>query len=209
MEESEPFQRLIDQHYAKIRRAALAMCGDGWEADEIAQETFLVALDRFASFRGDASEASWLYGICLRVHRSRMRTTVRQMKRAARWLGGRGADADEVLMIQQTPDSDAMCQEQADQLWRLVRRLPTAQRQVIVLRFVEAMSVTEIAKTLDCAEGTIKSRLHHATRKLKHWMEAKTESMSLPSLARDSLATDTQSIPPKQATPLSALQSDE
>ena len=52
-------------------------------------------------------------------------------------------------------------------IWGCVSRLPTRQREVIVLRFVENMTQAQIAVALCCSEGTVKSRLHYGLRKLK------------------------------------------
>jgi RNA polymerase sigma-70 factor (ECF subfamily) len=54
-----------------------------------------------------------------------------------------------------------------DETWHAVRRLPTKQRAIVVLRFYEDLSVPEIAAALELAEGTVKSTLHRALRQLK------------------------------------------
>lgn len=158
-------QHLIDQHYARVRRTALALCGDPWEADEIAQETFLAAIDAARTFRADASESTWLYGICLRIYRSRFRSTIRRMRRSAVWLlrTGRGEAA---------PPADYLSErlQWQQSLWASVARLPPAHREVVVLRFIEGMSVADIARAVGCPTGTVKSRLHHAMGKLRGWL---------------------------------------
>lgn len=151
-------QRLIDQHYARIRRSAIGLCGDSWEADEIAQETFLIAMKQIDQFRGDSDAATWLYGICLRVSRSRYRSTIRRMKRAARRLQ---------MNVQHDDPSTIETDELQRTLWGEVKRLPTRQREVIVLKYGEELSIKQIAAIVGCPAGTVKSRLHTATQTLQ------------------------------------------
>lgn len=158
-------QHLINQHYARVRRTALALCGDSWEADEIAQETFLAAIDAARNFRGEASESTWLHGICLRIYRSRVRSALRRMRRGAVWLLRDVRD-------ETAPPSDELSERMQWQqsVWATVAKLPPAQREVVVLRFVEGMSVADIALAVGCPAGTVKSRLHHAMNKLHDWL---------------------------------------
>jgi RNA polymerase sigma factor (sigma-70 family) len=54
-----------------------------------------------------------------------------------------------------------------DETWGVVCRLPFRQRAVVVLRYYEDLSEADIARTLDCRPGTVKSNLHHALARLK------------------------------------------
>lgn len=164
-EETQQLQHVIDRNYARLHRAALAMCGDAWEADELAQETFLVAIQSWKQFRGEADEATWLYGICLRIHRNRLRTATRRMRRALRWFVNRFGDDPPLQQV--SAESHVLGKEQDRQIWEAVQALPFRQREVIVLRFVESLTVSQIASALQCPEGTVKSRLHHALARLK------------------------------------------
>ena len=58
-----------------------------------------------------------------------------------------------------------------DEMWNSIRRLPADQRDVIVLRFYEDLSLAEIAEVLDKPIGTVKSLLHRALHRLKEGLE--------------------------------------
>lgn len=136
---------------------AASLCGDGWEADEIAQETFIIAIRKLPEFRGDASPRTFLIGICLRVHRSRYRAAGRRFKR---WLN--------YAQVQTFSESAATpTAEEAEDLWREVRRLPRTQADAVTLRYGHGMSVSEISDAMGCPEGTTKSRLHHGLNRLR------------------------------------------
>ncbi|MGQ0848034.1 MAG: RNA polymerase sigma factor, partial [Actinomycetota bacterium] len=63
--------------------------------------------------------------------------------------------------------------EEFDEFWREVRRLPDRQAQVIALRYIDDLSVTEIAHVLGVAEGTVKAQLHEGRNRLWRQYEAK------------------------------------
>ena len=70
------------------------------------------------------------------------------------------------------PEGVTLRQERAVALWQAVDELPEAQREVVVLRYQQGFSYKEIAQTLEISEGTVKSRLFHAHRKLREQLEA-------------------------------------
>ncbi len=65
---AEDFDAVYRQHYELVYRFALRLCGEASLAEEIAQETFYLALRNYAKFRGDSSLATWLCGIAKRVY---------------------------------------------------------------------------------------------------------------------------------------------
>ena len=68
-----------------------------------------------------------------------------------------------------TPSDDGL---DRDELWQLVRALPTRQRAIVVLRYYEDMSEAQIAATLGCSPGTVKSQANKAISKLRNAMQA-------------------------------------
>ena len=67
-------EEIARDHFARIQRAALVLCGNPWDADDMAQETFLVLSKQPQAFQGRSSVYTWLYGVllnlelCLRCH---------------------------------------------------------------------------------------------------------------------------------------------
>ena len=143
----------------------MALCGDRWEADEIAQETFVIAIESMHRFRGEARMETWLYGICLRVQRSRFRAAARYARRLAQHAAQR-------TQHEQDAGRPEVRQSDIQPLWAAVRQLPRKQREVVTLRYAEDLSVAEIATVVGVPEGTVKSRLHHGLKTLRHRMAA-------------------------------------
>jgi RNA polymerase sigma-70 factor (ECF subfamily) len=153
----------VRTHYGRIHRAALVLTGNPWDADDLAQETFVEALRSAHRFAGTARAYTWLYAILLRCARQRRRGHRRWLRRMQElWQrllreATTDAPADGSLEVRQWRES----------LWAEVARLPTAQRDVLVLRYSEGLTYEEIAEVLGCPPGTAKSRVHHGLKKLR------------------------------------------
>ena len=129
------------------------------------------------AFRHDAAVDTWLYRIATNLVIDRFR----REKRAPQWVPVAG-DSDESIRDLPTSgrDSDPQAAVQLTELQRQVQKavysLPTQLRAVVVLHDMEGLSYEEVAQTVGCPVGTVKSRLFNARlllrRKLQHYMEA-------------------------------------
>jgi RNA polymerase sigma-70 factor (ECF subfamily) len=159
------FEPLIE-HYPRIRRAALVLCsGNAWDADDLAQETMLLAARGWHRFAGASQVHTWLYSILLNQHRKRLRSSGRWWRSWMEWFERRTADDN-------SPQKQIEADEWRQSLWSAVAELPDPQKQAVVLRYAEELSYEQIAAVLDCPLGTVKSRLHHGlaalARKLRN-----------------------------------------
>ena len=158
--EASAFERLAEQHAARLWRCALALCKDGHWAEDLAQETLVEAWRSLARFDGRCQFSTWLYGI-LR-HRF---LKGRRNQNAAR-LSGPDALCQKRCTAR-LPDQSAEVSEDAERVRRVVASLPEEHRLVVELRFFAGAKLEEIAAALGCPLGTVKSRLHHALEKLR------------------------------------------
>jgi RNA polymerase sigma-70 factor (ECF subfamily) len=156
------FESLVERHYGRIHRAALVMTGNVWEADDLAQETFLEALRSLRRFTGQSRVETWLYAILINQHRRRLRAKTRRERRLLRWLERVWTPAEN-----SKPEQNLESEEWRESIWRYVAQLPEPQRWAVVLRYSEELSYEEIAQTLGCPVGTVKSRLHNAMTALR------------------------------------------
>ncbi|MEX2173409.1 MAG: RNA polymerase sigma factor [Pirellulaceae bacterium] len=155
------------QYFGRIHRAALVLSGNPWDADDLAQETFLVLARQVGSFQGRSSIYTWLYGILLNLdRRERRRFAVRKRKLRVLWDN---QPEDEAT----APGADAIAEvsEWKKSLWARVARLPDGQRQALVLRFSEGLRYEEIAAALACPLGTVKSRIFHGLGGLRRILD--------------------------------------
>ena len=147
-------------------RMCLSLLGKAEEARDATQETGLRFLKQLSSFRGDSHLRTWSLGIALNV--------VREMKRSA----GRMmvvADAGEMADERHfggdwSPSDAAEAAESREALRETLADLPDRQREAIVLRFFEDLSVEDTAALMRCAPGTVKATVHQALRSLRRRM---------------------------------------
>lgn len=159
------------QYFERIHRAALILTGNPWDADDLAQETFLVLARQPESFAGRSSLYTWLYGVLLNlVRRERRRHGVRRRKLRVLW-------DDQPAEPRSVPGADTSLEvaEWKDGLWGQVAKLPDIQRQVLVLRFAQRLSYEEIAQVLGCPIGTVKSRMFNGLAGLRELMDTRQQ----------------------------------
>jgi RNA polymerase sigma factor (sigma-70 family) len=146
---AESFEEFYEREYPKMLKLAYALSGNRWAAEEIAQEGFLAAHRRWSKISSYESPGAWLRRVVSNLSVSFLRRRVVETKALVKYAVGR-TDA-----IEHLPERD-------EEVWRAVRSLPRRQAQAIALHYVLDLPLSEIASTLECAEGTVKAHLHAA-----------------------------------------------
>jgi RNA polymerase sigma-70 factor (ECF subfamily) len=158
---------LFNRYKDYVYRIAFFMTRNSGDAEEVVQETFidvLRALPRY-DVNGPARFETWLYRVTINRCQMRLR---RQHFPSADW----DEVAEQVERIvnghtHHNPEAATLHRERAAALWRAVDSIPDAHREVIILRYQAGLSYAEIAQVLKLDQGTVKSRLHHAHKKLE------------------------------------------
>lgn len=154
------FTLLYRRHQGSVYRFALQMSGNESVADDVTQEVFLALMcdfSRFDSSRG--SLASYLYGVA--------RNQVRRHLERGKFQVPLVDDGDEpsscdLIVAPGDPLGDLTLREGLSSLRQAILSLPLHYREVVVLCDLEEMSYDGAARTIGCAVGTIRSRLHRA-----------------------------------------------
>lgn len=153
---------LFDRYYAQVYRTAAAITHDSAAADDIAQDCFL-RLHRYAN-RIDTSLPlpPWLYRVTVNLSYT---WVARQYKRRVSL-----ETVVDFLMspARSAPDALAERAHLRDEIREAIRALSFNQRVVVVLYYLNGLSLEEIADTLECPVGTVKSRLYYARENLRH-----------------------------------------
>jgi RNA polymerase sigma-70 factor, ECF subfamily len=145
-------------------RMSLSLLRDADRARDATQETGLRFLKLLPRFAGNSSLTTWSMGIVINVVREMRRDTVRH------------ESSGDVTTLEMTgnhpsPDQITAGSEQAAMLRATLDSLPDRQREAIVLRFFENLSVEEAAVAMNCATGTVKATVHQALRVLRNKMK--------------------------------------
>lgn len=147
------FDTLYHRHKDFAARVARRMARDESEAMDVLQEAFAKLVEHAPRLRLTAKVSTWLYPV--------IRNAIAERRRKERTL--RLAPTDDPMAHTPAP---AAAPDTSD-LARRLAALPDDQREVVMLRVVEELSVQEVALALDIPEGTVKSRLHHALHFLR------------------------------------------
>ena len=151
-------------HHAAVRAFARRLVGDDAAAEDIVHDTFVALPDAATRFRGESSLRGFLIGVAANRGRRHIRSAMRRrraMVRLAEANSDRGEDHAP------DPGEVAMRKALADRLSAALDELPMDQRVAFVLCEVEQRTSVEVATILDVPEGTVRSRLFHARRRLR------------------------------------------
>jgi RNA polymerase sigma-70 factor, ECF subfamily len=166
----EEFDVIVPTHQRRIYRLLLGCTRDPDAADTLTQECFLRAYQKRASYRGEASIGTWLARIAVNLAMDHGRSPRSGFWR--RLLGGADS-ANPRAEIAARADAHASplreleAREEVAAMWSIVAELPALQRMVFTLRFVEDMTLEEIAQAAQLQLGTVKSHLFRALAKVR------------------------------------------
>lgn len=155
-QDDEVYTILFNRHKDYIFRLACRFSGDQVLADEITQEVFIRIFNGRRKWQPLAKFSTWLYRITLNTSREIVRKRKRELFRQSTLL--------ETVAEDRETNKDEIIEEQ---LHRLLAALPERQREALVLRFFEKLSIKETAQIMGCRIGTIKSHLHKALKNLR------------------------------------------
>jgi RNA polymerase sigma-70 factor (ECF subfamily) len=171
----EAFRVFVEREGPTVVRACTRIVGDRTEAEDLAQEAFVIAYRSLVSWRGEGSFGAWVTRIGVRLalrHAGR--------RRAVTWLDPLAADAgapgsQDRLRLGSTDAPDpavhVLRAERDSELRRAVATLDEPYREVVALRFFAERSLQEIAEATDRPLGTVKTHLHRGLARLRRAME--------------------------------------
>jgi len=152
------FGLLVGRYQRPAYAVALSVTGRHEDAEDAAQESFLVALDRLEECRSPERFGGWLMSIV----RNRAKNLVR--RESLREMDEVPAGASSRFP---TPDRVAEVSELRGFLEEALMSLPEVQRQIVLLHDLEGWKHREIAERLDLPSGTVRSHLHFARKALR------------------------------------------
>ena len=145
-----------------LLRTCFAYLGDLSLAEDAVQETFLKAWKNLDRFRGEASEKTWLLRIAI--------NTCRDMRRS-RWT----RHVDRRVTPEMLPEASAPFEERDEELTLALMRLPPKQREAVLLRYYQRMSLAQTAQAMGVTVSTVSKQLGRALRSLRGILEGGRE----------------------------------
>ena len=157
------FAVLVLKYQNKIIQLVYRYVHDPEEARDVAQEAFIKAYKALGRFRGDSAFYTWLYRIAINTAKNYLVASGRRPPKsdidaqdAEQYDGATG------LKEYATPERLLLRDEIQDSIARAIDELPDELRTAITLRELEGLSYEEIAQTMDCPIGTVRSRIFRA-----------------------------------------------
>jgi RNA polymerase sigma-70 factor (ECF subfamily) len=167
---SRAFEELYRRFSQRLLSYLLHMLGgNSAKAQDILQDVFFSVIEKAESFRPQYKAGSWLFIIAGNLCKNEYRRL------------GRIASMHNTHLDQQSFSSDFDEQNVLDPidkkkfknlLYKKLYQVNPENRSIFLMRFLEELSVKEIAEIMDCPEGTVKSRLHYTVKKLAHSLKA-------------------------------------
>ncbi|MEO6774436.1 MAG: sigma-70 family RNA polymerase sigma factor [Kofleriaceae bacterium] len=166
------FRELIEAHRDRVFNLTFRMLGNRAEAEDVAQEVFIQVFKSIDTFREDSKLSTWLYRIAVNTCKNRIKYLARRHDRDRDELdeasnGQHGAMGAIGAPQPKAPDRALEAVQMEKVLQDAIAELDEDQRIVVVLRDVEDLSIEEICKITELADGTVKSRLHRARAVLR------------------------------------------
>lgn len=165
--QTDAFETLMQRHQRRLFCALSQMSGSAETAQDLAQEAFVRAWQRLASFRGDSAFYSWLFRIALNLYMSDRRRHRPAHHSLDAMREGAGVEPSDFRSGNQPSDrSETM--ERCQLVQSAIATLPEEFRTALVLKEINDMSYDEIAEAVGCPIGTVRSRIHRARLELKN-----------------------------------------
>ena len=166
--DQEAFGHLVRAYERPVYNLTYRMLGNSAEAEDAAQETFLRAYNKLATYQPGRKFVNWLLSIashyCIDVLRRKGRAPQLSLDGPLppQWLT---SDSPR-------PDQEVNRKQDRERVRAVLDTLPPAYRAAVVLRYWYGMSYREIAATMNTTESAIKSRLHRARRMMAGELQA-------------------------------------
>lgn len=168
------FDALVERYKQRIYSTCYHMTSNHEDANDLAQETFIRAFKYLDRFKGDSSFYTWIYRIAVNTtlnFLARRRRTANQMSLDDADANIQNDPAFIAATRQDGPTGQVNANELMDALNVAVQKLSPPHRLVVTLYDVQGFSHAEIARIMNCSEGTVRSRLFYARLQLQQLLK--------------------------------------
>lgn len=166
----DAFSALVEPCAPRVYSVLLRMTEDRSAAEDLLQDALLQAYRAIDRFRGESSVYTWLHRIAV----NKALNWIRRVKGKVRFESldapistGDGEMQRDVPDARATPETRAAQREMGEVIEEAIATLSDANRIVFTLREIEGLGYDDIARTLECSEEAVRTRLHRAKKELK------------------------------------------
>jgi RNA polymerase sigma-70 factor (ECF subfamily) len=153
--DSSAFKQIYEAYKDKVHSLGYYMTGNKEAAKDITQQVFFKVFTSIITFQYKASFSSWLYRLTFNVCRDYQRSMLRMKLFSANLTA-----AHQTNVFQPSLEEDFFTERVSEAVQKVVMRMSPKLRTVIILKYMEDLSYSEIAELLGCSIGTVSSRLN-------------------------------------------------
>jgi len=161
--DEKAFGVLVEKYQARIIKLVRPYARDYAEAADIAQDTFIKTYKALKNFRGESQFYTWLYRIALNTAKNH---GYADSRRPIRYESEVASEKTAAMLLEEvdvsTPEQALLTEEVRRTIVETIESLPEDLRTAILLREIEGLSYTDIARIMDCPVGTVRSRIFRA-----------------------------------------------
>lgn len=159
-------ETLMRQYGNDVLRTAYMYVKDIHTAEDIFQDVFIKVNQKLSSFEGNSSIKTWIIRITINTCKDYLKSAWN--RRVVPMM-----EYQEDAIVSESDYEDVEKQDTNDLIKKMVLSLPAKYRDVVLCVYYQDMTITEAANTLHIAEGTAKSRLSRARKRLKEVLEGR------------------------------------
>ena len=158
------FDQLVSKYQRKLGRLLSRFIRDPAEVEDVAQEAFIKAYRALPSFRGDSAFYTWLYRIGINTAKNYLVAQGRRAPTSTDFDSEEAEGFEDAAQLRDinTPESLLLTKQIGETVNAAMDALPEELRTAIVLREIDGLSYEDIASTMDCPIGTVRSRIFRA-----------------------------------------------
>ncbi|MDP1421777.1 RNA polymerase sigma factor SigW [Peribacillus simplex] len=162
------FGEIVEIYKDKVFQICFRMLGNRQEAEDLAQEAFVRAYVNIRSFNIQMKFSTWLYRIATNLCIDRLRKKKPDYYLDAEVAGTEGLNMySQIASDMAKPEEEVESLELQETIQAEIMKLPDKYRSVIVLKYIEELSLKEISEILDLPVGTVKTRIHRGREALR------------------------------------------
>lgn len=163
----QEFERLYETYHQSLFQFLFYMVRNRQIAEELVQEVYIKVFHSYSSFKGDSSEKTWLYSVARHVGVDWIRS---QNRKKRKLLGLIDISDIEIQSEERLPDEIILEKEEVQEVFQMLGKCSLDQQHVIILRYIETLTVSETANILGWSESKVKTTQHRAIKALKRLM---------------------------------------
>ncbi len=167
-EDQDAFAELVDLYKDKVFQIAYRMTGNSYEAQDMAQESFLRAYANLESYDEKRKFSTWLFRITTNLCIDRLRKKKPDYSLDAELQGTEGLTGySQVAASEKLPEEQVVTMEMQQWVQREISYLPPKYRSAIILRYIEGLPIKQISEILDLPANTVKTHIHRGREALR------------------------------------------